>query len=879
MSTSAATSVANSNPDQHTPMMQQYLRIKSDYPSTLVFYRMGDFYELFFEDAVKAARLLGITLTKRGSSNGEPISMAGVPYHAADQYLAKLLKVGESIAICEQIGDPATSKGPVDRKVTRVVTPATVTDAQLLPEADDRKLMCIAPLLTPEQAYAELSWLTVANGEIVVARISHHVLWAEVATLAPAEILLPETDWGRQCQSALINMEGSKPLLRFEPAARFVAKLNKISSDIETTEGEAQSLNVLLEYARHVTGSDLSHLQAIQRHHTSEFIEIDPVARANLELLSPIKANPANLDGLTVDGQKRLKADCLLAVLDRTCTAAGSRLLKRWLARPLRSAQSVQKRQFAVTQLLNRDFEAIRKLLKQTIDYERIATRIALRNVRPKELAALRDSHAFVLELAPLSTQLVAELQWPEALQKTLATALLAEPATMVRDGGVFAEGFDTELDELRSIDRDCGSFLAALELREKERTGLNNLKVGYNNVHGFYIEITGSQKLSSSTLPDDYRRRQTLKNAERYITPELKTFEDKALSAKDRALAREKWLFDQLLDNLAQGIKQWQILGASLAELDVLASFANRAYALNWRAPTFTQSNGIEIRKGRHPVVEANVEQFVANDCVLNEQQRLVILTGPNMGGKSTFMRQVAIITVLAYVGSYVPCDFCQLGPIDRIFTRVGASDDLAGGRSTFMVEMTEAATILNNATENSLVLMDEIGRGTSTYDGLALAQAIAQRLISHNRSFCLFATHYFEITELPRLLKGVINRHLSVKEHRGNIAFMHEVSEGPASKSYGVHVAKLAGLPAAVIRQASQMLELLETRQTNDQQIDLFGRGEEADSVAPSVDLDAVVDEWPSLGDRLMQINPDELNARQALDLIYELHALAKR
>jgi DNA mismatch repair protein MutS len=876
-----STTAAFSNLDQHTPMMQQYLRIKSEYPNTLVFYRMGDFYELFFEDAVKAARLLGITLTKRGSSNGEPISMAGVPYHAADQYLARLLKVGESIAICEQIGDPATSKGPVDRKVTRVVTPATVTDAQLLPESDDRKLMCIAPLLTPEQAYAELSWLTVANGEIVVARINHQLLWAEIATLAPAEILLPDTDWGKQCQTALIAMDGLKPQWRFEPAERFLAEPIRFVSDVETTEGETQSLTVLLQYARHVTGSDLTHLQGLQRHQTSEFIEIDPVARANLELLAPIKASQANLDGSNRDEQKRQKADCLLAVLDRTCTAAGARLLKRWLARPLRSPQGVQKRQQAVTQLLSRDFESIRKLLKQTIDYERIATRIALRNVRPKELAALRDSHAFVLELAPLAAELVTELQWPQALQTTLATALLAEPATMVRDGGVFAEGFDAELDELRSIDRDCGSFLAALELREKERTGLNNLKVGYNNVHGFYIEITGSQKLSGSALPDDYRRRQTLKNAERYITPELKTFEDKALSAKDRALAREKLLFDQLLDDLTHGIKLWQVLGATLAELDVLASFANRAYALNWRAPNFTQTSGIEIRKGRHPVVEANVEQFVANDCVLNEQQRLVILTGPNMGGKSTFMRQVAIITVLAYIGSYVPCEFCQLGPIDRIFTRVGASDDLAGGRSTFMVEMTEAATILNHATENSLVLMDEIGRGTSTYDGLALAQAIAQRLISHNRSFCLFATHYFEITELPRLLKGAINRHLSVKEHRGNIAFMHEVAEGPASKSYGVHVAKLAGLPAAVIRQASQMLELLETRQTNDQQFDLFGRVADSDSDAASVDIDPIASQSTtvSVSDRLMQINPDELNARQALDLVYELHALAKR
>jgi DNA mismatch repair protein MutS len=860
--------------EQHTPMMQQFLRIKAQYPDTLVFYRMGDFYELFFDDAVKASRLLGITLTKRGSSNGEPISMAGVPYHAAEQYLARLLKVGESIAICEQIGDPATSKGPVERKVVRVVTPATVTDASLLPEAEDRKLLCVAPQISPDQAYAELAWITVSSGEVFVARVSKQFLIAEIITVAPAEILLPDNDWGRACLSQQQASDGSKQIVHFLPALNYATDPQAMPNNggVELGQGEIAALTALIDYAKVVTGTGLAHLQPVIRHQASEYIEIDPVARVNLELLLPLKVNSGSSERM--GSQDQSKDDCLLSVLDRCSTVAGTRLLRRWITRPLRSAQSALKRQSAVTHLLANDFEQTRKLLRQTIDYERIATRIALKNVRPKELAALRDSFAAVVEITPLAEELVAPIQWPDTLQAKLSSALQQEPATMVRDGGVFADGYDAELDELRSIDRDCGAYLAALETKEKERTGLANLKVGYNNVHGFYIEVTGAHKALSQTLPDDYRRRQTLKNAERYITPELKAFEDKALSAKDRALAREKLLFDELLEQLLAGVRAWQAIGAVLAELDVLASFAHRAHNLNWRAPEFCAQSGIEIRRGRHPVVERHVEQFVANDCVMTEQQRLVILTGPNMGGKSTFMRQVAIITLLAYIGSYVPTDYCRLGPIDRIFTRIGASDDLSGGRSTFMVEMTEAASILNNATEHSLVLMDEIGRGTSTYDGLALAQAIAQRLAAHNRSFCLFATHYFEITDLPRHVKGAINRHLSVKEHRGNIAFMHEVAEGPASKSYGVHVAKLAGLPALVIKQATQTLEMLEAKHAaQEKQFDLFSQPA---SETTDVQVTSTVDS--ELLSKLKLINPNDLNARQALDLVYELCAMAQ-
>jgi DNA mismatch repair protein MutS len=879
--------------ESHTPMMQQYLRIKAEFPDTLVFYRMGDFYELFFNDAVKAARLLGITLTKRGTSNGEPISMAGVPYHAAEQYLARLLRVGESIAIVEQIGDPATSKGPVERKVSRVITPATVTDAQLLSDVDDKKLLSVAPKLSPQQAYAELSWLTVASGEIYVARVNQNLLIAEIATVAPAEILLPDNEWGKQFATELrsgdsqVSGSAQQAIVRFESVDSFQNKnplIDGFSAALELNQGEILAVNAVLNYAIRVTGSTLKHLHTLRRHQPSEFIDIDPAARTNLELLAPLRSTGNSQDG----GSKNSRDDCLLTLLDRTNTAAGSRLLRQWITRPPRNAQIARQRQQLVSAILASDFESLRKLLKQTIDYERVATRISLRNVRPKELAALRDSQMIIDQIVPIAQrlrQLAGDTNhssntmiWPTDLQSILSKALLEEPATMVRDGGVFADGFDAELDDLRSVDRDCDSYLAALEAKEKERTGIAGLKVGYNNVHGFFIEITSGQRAAASALPDDYRRRQTLKNAERYITPELKQFEDKALSAKERALSREKFLYEALLDQLTQGIQAWQGLGASIAELDVLVTFAQRAYTQNWHAPEFSNIPGIEIRRGRHPIVEANVETFVANDCVLNDSQRLVVLTGPNMGGKSTFMRQVAIITLLAHLGSYVPADFCRLGPIDRIFTRIGASDDLAGGRSTFMVEMTEAATILNHATENSLVLMDEIGRGTSTFDGLALAQAIAQRLANHNRCFCLFATHYFEITELPKYAKTAINRHLSATEQRGNIAFLHEVSEGPASKSYGVHVAKLAGLPSAVIKQANQTLERLEAQHAaGDSQFDLFGAAGTTPPANQTVQLG--MGAASATLDRLRSVNPDDLNARQALDLVYELAELIKK
>ena len=884
-------------------MMRQYLGIKAEHPGVLLFYRMGDFYELFYQDAEKAARLLGITLTRRGASAGEPIPMAGVPVNAAEQYLARLIRIGESVAICEQIGDPALSKGPVERKVVRIVTPGTITDAQLLPERDDRLLMALCP--GPRRVAA--AWMVVASGECWIAEFAPAQLAAELDRLRPAELVLPES-------VDPAGIAGWPEAAGIGPSAISMARLPDWQFDRERARrrlveilGTAQlsgfgvdeapdaigPAGALLDYVARTQGQAPTHLQGLRVHHGDEYLVVDPVARRNLEVTETIRGE---------DGP------CLLTVLDHCATSAGARLLRRWLQLPLRAqaAAADRHRRVAALQagatgldlaLPGREGRSagLREALALTVDFERIAGRVALRSARPRELAALRDAAPAVLALADglraLDPELFGEtsaaLALPDEANALLSQALADEPAALVRDGGVFRPGFDAVLDELRAIDEGCDGFLAALEQRERERTGIGNLRVGYNNVHGFFIEVTHGQ---SARVPDDYRRRQTLKNAERYVTPELKAFEDKALSARERALARERELYEQVLDALAAAVPAWQRVGRTVAEVDVLACLAERASTLGWVAPAFTALPGIEIRAGRHPVVEANVEQFVPNDCILDDRRRMVLLTGPNMGGKSTYMRQVALIVLLAYCGSFVPADACTLGPIDRIFTRIGASDDLASGRSTFMVEMTEAAAILNAATEHSLVLMDEIGRGTSTFDGLSLAHAIAARLLSHNRAFALFATHYFELTRLAERFPQAINRHLAAAEHRGTIAFLHEVRDGPANRSYGLQVARLAGLPAPVIRAAGQLLETLEARaHDGDAQFDLFAAapGPADDMPGPGSGDDTAGGEAAGVGapaaaadpqalavlDRLARLDPDQLSAREALDLVYEL------
>jgi DNA mismatch repair protein MutS len=887
-------SVAAAEAAQHTPMMQQYLRIKSEHPGTLVFYRMGDFYELFFDDAEKAARLLDLTLTQRGASAGNPIRMAGVPHHAVEQYLAKLVKLGESVAICEQIGDPATSKGPVERKVVRVVTPGTLTDAALLADKSDVYLLaaCAAHNRRGVVTSVGLAWLNLASGALRLAEVAPDEVAAALERIRPAEILVGEAS-GPDA-NAWAPPPGSGALTRV-PAWHFDVASGKQrlcdQLDVAGLDGfgahsltcACGSAGALLLYAAATQGQQLRHVRSLKVELESEYIGLDPATRRNLELTETLRGT---------------ESPTLCSLLDTCCTTMGSRLLRHWLHHPPRDTSFAQARQQAIGVLLDvsaqsnpvAGIDALRGALRRISDIERITGRLALLSARPRDLSSLRDTFAAMPELrtqlaaiaenAVSLTRLHASLEPPAACVDLLTTAIAAEPAAMLRDGGVMARGYDAELDELRDISENCGQFLIELETRERARTGIGNLRVEYNKVHGFYIEVTRGQ---TDKVPDDYRRRQTLKNAERYITPELKAFEDKALSAQERALAREKSLYDALLQALLPFIEDCQRVAAALAELDLLVAFAERARALDWVAPSFQPAGGIDIEQGRHPVVEAQVEQFIANDCTLSPERKLLLITGPNMGGKSTFMRQTALIALMAYVGSYVPARRASFGPIDRIFTRIGAADDLAGGRSTFMVEMTEAAAILNDATPQSLVLMDEIGRGTSTFDGLALAWAIARHLLAHNGCHTLFATHYFELTQLPAEFPQAANVHLSAVEHGHGIVFLHAVNEGPANQSYGLQVAQLAGVPTPVIRAARKHLAYLEQQSAGQPapQLDLFASApmvEDADDHEAAHDAPAQLEPaLQTLVERLRGIDPNELRPRDALDLLYELHELA--
>ena len=837
----------------HTPMMQQYLRLKAQYPDILLFYRMGDFYELFYDDADKASRLLDITLTTRGASAGAPIKMAGVPYHAVDQYLAKLVRMGESVAICEQIGDPATSKGPVDRQVTRIVTPGTLTDSELLEEKADNILLA----LSRTKGAVGLAWLNLASGDLRVTEIAPQLLENELRRIGPAEILAAEG-------TALTGFAVTKlPEWHFDFDAGRKILLKQLGAaslagyGCEDLEPAIAACGALLEYARKTQGQALAHVAAVIPERVSEYLRMDAATRRNLELTETLRdeAGPT-----------------LFSLLDECATGMGSRLLRHWLHHPLRDHGALVARHEAVAALADAH-SGIHKLLRRFADVERITGRIALRNARPRDLSSLRDSLALLAELAPavprdapLLARMLGDLEVPAECLALLRRAVQEDPAAMVRDGGVIADGYDKELDELRALQTDSGAFLAELEARERGRTGIPNLRVAYNNVHGFYIEITNAH---AGKVPAGYRRRQTLKNAERYITPELKEFEDKALSARDRALALEKSLYDGLLGLLAAHVPELQRIARALAQLDVLACFAAVSSKRNYCRPEFTEEIIVEIDAGRHPVVEAQESiQFIPNGARLSPQRQLLLITGPNMGGKSTYMRQVALIVLMAHVGSYVPAKAARIGPVDQIFTRVGAADDLAGGRSTFMVEMTESANILHNATGKSLVLMDEVGRGTSTFDGLALAWAIARQLLERNQSLTLFATHYFEMTRLALEYKAAANIHLDAVEHKDTIVFLHAVEEGPASQSYGLQVAQLAGVPKAVIRNARRYLQMLEdSRLTGGGQSDLFAGGKPGPEPATEAD---------TLREALDAVNPDELSPREALELLYRLKRL---
>jgi DNA mismatch repair protein MutS len=835
--------------DAHTPMMQQYLRIKAEHPHILLFYRMGDFYELFYDDAERAAPLLDITLTSRGASAGAPVKMAGVPVHSVEQYLAKLVKLGESVAICEQIGDPATAKGPVDRQVTRIVTPGTLTDSALLEDKSDNILLA----LCRNKSTIGLAWLSLASGNLRVAEIAPQALANELTRIAPAEVLIADDVhldgfFVTRLPAWQFDVESGRKKLLKQLGAASLAGYG--CEDLTLAIG---ACGALLDYAGKTQGQALAHVTAVSAERAGEYLRLDAATRRNLELTATLRGEAA---------------PTLFSLLDECATGMGSRLLRHWLHHPLRDREALEARHGAVA-LLQEHFSRVAKCLKGFSDVERISARVALKSARPRELTGLRESLALLpsLEVPPgtsLLAQLRGDLAVPRECLSLLESALAAEPAARVIDGGVIADGHSAALDELRGLQANAGQFLIQLEEKERGRTGIPNLRVAYNHVHGYYIEITNAH---AEKVPADYRRRQTLKNAERYITPELKAFEDKALSARDRALALEKSLYDALLEALQAHLPALQRVARALAQLDVLCSFSKSSFEKNYSRPVFVEENCIEIEGGRHPVVETQIEGFIANDCRLSPTRRLLLITGPNMGGKSTYMRQVALIVLMAHVGAFVPARAARIGPVDQIFTRIGAADDLAGGRSTFMVEMTESAAILHNATERSLVLMDEVGRGTSTFDGLALAWAIARHLVQANRSLSMFATHYFEMTRLALEHKEVANVHLDAVEHKDAVVFLHAVEEGPASQSYGLQVAALAGVPKAVVRQAKKYLQLLEDAAvTRGSQSDLFTKGQVQEE-EPAAD---------PLREEMAKHNPDELSPREALELLYRLKKL---
>ena len=850
---------------QHTPMMQQYLRIKSEHPNELVFYRMGDFYELFFDDAKKASQLLDVTLTARGKSGGEPIPMCGVPYHAAENYLAKLVKAGVSIAIAEQIGDPAETKGPVERKVVRVVTPGTVSDEALLDAGRDNLLVAI---YQGENQYG-LAYLDMGSGRFGVFDLETvHAVENEIERLQPAELLIQDTV---TYTPLITNRAGlrTRPQWSFdkETAVRLLTDHFKVKDlsgfGCEQTLESIAAAGCLFEYAQETQRTALEHIHGLRVDNPTDFVTLDAATRKNLEI-------DANLNG----GEEHT----LYSVLNTTVTAMGGRLMRRWLKTPLRNKHTILARQACVEALIEHyTFEKIRQPLKNIGDLERILGRLALRSARPRDISRLCSSlaqypviQATIRESGTDALGSIAEQisEFPKIVE-LLSKAIEETPPVVIRDGGVIAAGYDKELDELRNISTNAGEFLVQLEIREKERTGLSTLKVGFNRVHGYYIEISKGQ---ADQAPTEYIRRQTLKNAERFITPELKEFEDKALSAKSRALAREKFLYDELIERLNEDLFALQTSANGVSELDVLTCFAERSEQLQLTKPEITESLGIEIEAGRHLVVEHVLDSpFVPNDLTLDNHQRMMIITGPNMGGKSTYMRQTALIALLAQVGCFVPAARCHMGLVDRIFTRIGSSDDLAGGRSTFMVEMTETANILNNATNQSLVLMDEIGRGTSTYDGLSLAWACAEFIANRTKALTLFATHYFELTELADDLKCVSNIHLNATEYQDEIVFLHNIQRGPASKSYGLQVAKLAGIPHTVIENAKQKLAELEITRIND--ADSVNKG--GSKPVMQTDLFAAHDIDPARK-MLNEINPDELTPKQALDLVYQLKNL---
>jgi len=863
MSTTATVDNKKKENSSHTPMMQQYLRIKADHPNTLLFYRMGDFYELFYDDAKRAAKILDITLTARGQSAGKPIPMAGIPYHAADNYLSRLIKRGESVAICEQVSKPGESKGPVKREVMRIVTPGTVTEEALLDERKDNLLLCIH---RQNESYG-LAALNITSGRFNVSEIHNKAqLFAELERLQPVEILISEDD---ALFDELGNTLSSNVSLRQQPPWWFdLDSANRLLNEqfgtrdlsgfgCEDMDSAVMAAGCLMQYTQDTQRAALPHISGLHVENTEDVIVLDAASRRNLEI-------EINISGGT--------ENTLASVIDRTTTSMGSRCLRRWLHTPLRNHELITQRHQAIGELLsNMMTPDLQFCLNSIGDIERIMSRLALLSARPRDLETLKNSLAVLPELqnylqqchAPFLTSLATNISTHPQTVELLTRAICENPPVLTRDGGFIAEGYNAELDELRALSKNANEFLEELEVREREATGIKTLKVNYNRVHGYYIEIS---RLQSENIPAHYTRKQTLKTTERFITDELKQYEDKVLSAKERALALEKSIYDELLKELQNYLQPLKTCALAIAELDSICCLSERAQTLDYNCPKLTDKPGINIKQGRHAVVERVCdEHFVPNDIMLSDSKRMNIITGPNMGGKSTYMRQTALIVLLAYIGSYVPAESAVIGPIDRIYTRIGAHDDLASGRSTFMVEMTEAANILNNATENSLVLMDEIGRGTSTFDGLSLAWACAYHLSTVNKSYTLFATHYFEITTLPDEIRGIKNIHIDAVEHGEKIVFLHSVKPGPANQSYGLQVAQLAGVPGQVIQLAKKkLIELEHQTVSNHQESGQF----EMFSNRPHPVIE-----------QLQELDVDNLSPRAALELLYRLQGDARK
>ena len=846
---------------KHTPMMRQYLRIKSENPELLLFYRMGDFYELFFDDAKRAAETLNITLTARGKSNGEPIPMAGIPYHAAEQYLPRLLKQGISVGICEQIGDPATSKGPVERKVVRILTPGTVTDDFLLEERRDNLLLAIAE----QEGNYGIACIDLSNGRFIVQQVAdQQTLINEIERLRPAEILIEEdVDYGLGDKTPItrrapwhFDEENANKLLQKQLGTRDLSGFG-----CEDVPAAIIAAGVLMQYVNETQRTALPHITSLKVESNDDGVTLDAASRRNLELEQSLMGDHKNT---------------LISVLDKTATSMGGRLLSRWLNKPLRDQSVLKNRHEAIESFIQQyHYEPLHELLRHIGDIERIISRVALGSARPRDLSTLRQSLKVIPELHTILAQmsdthiktLKTNINTHEELVLLLDKAVIENPPVLIRDGGVIADGYDADLDELRNLSKNSDQYLLDLETRERKRTGINSLKVAYNRVHGFYIEIP---RIHSENIPPEYVRRQTLKAAERFILPELKEFEDKVLSARERSLSREKALYESLLQTLASHTLSLRETAQNIAEIDVLSNFAERAVILNYCQPQLVEKSGVYITAGRHPVVEQTLDApFVPNDLEMNPQRRMLMITGPNMGGKSTFMRQITLIVLMAHIGCYVPAEAAVIGPIDRIFTRIGAHDDLSTGRSTFMVEMTEAANILNNATANSLVLMDEIGRGTSTFDGLSLAWAFAESLATQKQAYTLFATHYFELTTLPEKISTIANVHINAVEHGEKIVFLHSVKDGPANQSYGLQVAQLAGVPKTVISQARKKLHQLEQEARQAPQ--------EGETLPLALSFEPEIDQKAEeIKSALEAIDPDELTPRQAQDALYHLRTL---